>query len=121
MVRLICHKSSVQTRGIVCAKAIVWKPEVAFELWEYHPVVFDNITSIVDHTAHNADALQSPAGLETGIAIIDTVSGSVGPVQSAFVYTGSMKGTLDCLTDTSTESSGLSRTLLKWVFYSAVF
>jgi hypothetical protein len=57
----------------------------------------DDITSAVDHAAHNADALRSPAGLETGILIIDTIAGSVGPVQSALAYAESLKATLECL------------------------
>jgi hypothetical protein len=43
--------------------------------------------------------LQNPAGLETGIAIIDTVAGSVGQIQSALECAESLKGTLDCLAE----------------------
>jgi len=59
----------------------------------------DDITSAVDHASHNADTLQSPAGLETGIIVIDTIAGSVDRVQSALKYAESLKGTLDCLAD----------------------
>jgi hypothetical protein len=54
----------------------------------------DQITSAVDHAAYNADALQSPAGLETGIDIIDTIAGPIAP---AFAVAESLKGTLKCL------------------------
>jgi NAD(P)-dependent dehydrogenase (short-subunit alcohol dehydrogenase family) len=59
----------------------------------------DRIASAVDHAAHNANALQSPAGLETGIVIIDTIAASVGSVQSALEYAESLKGALDCLAE----------------------
>jgi hypothetical protein len=57
----------------------------------------DRIESVVNQATSNADALHNPAGLETGIAIIDTVTASVGPVQSALAYAETLKGTLDCL------------------------
>jgi hypothetical protein len=59
----------------------------------------DPIESVVNQATSNADALHNPAGLETGIAIIDTVTASVGPVQSALAYAETLKGTLDCLAD----------------------
>jgi hypothetical protein len=59
----------------------------------------DHIESVVDQAASNADALHKPAGLETGIAIVDTVTASVDPVQSALAYAETLKGTLDCLAD----------------------
>jgi hypothetical protein len=59
----------------------------------------DRIESVVGQAASNADALHDPAGLETGIAVIDTITASVGPVQSALAYAETLKGTLDCLDD----------------------
>jgi hypothetical protein len=57
----------------------------------------DHIPSAVEHAAHNADTVESPAGLETGIAIVDTKAGSVSQVQSALEYAESLKGTLGYL------------------------
>jgi hypothetical protein len=62
-------------------------------------VSLDCIESVVEQAASNADALHNPAGLETGIAIIDAVTASAGPVQSALEYAETLKGTLDCLAD----------------------
>ena len=59
----------------------------------------DCIESVVDQAADNADALHNPTGLETGIAVIDIVTASVGPVQSALEYAGTLEGTLVCLGD----------------------
>ena len=59
----------------------------------------DCIESVVDQAADNADALRNPTGLETGIAVIDIVTASVGPVQSALEYAGTLEGTLVCLGD----------------------
>jgi hypothetical protein len=67
----------------------------------------DRIASAVDHAAHNADAMQRPAGLDTGIAIIDAIAGSVGPVQSALEYAESLKGTLDFLAESAGYLNGL--------------
>ena len=59
----------------------------------------DRIELVVDQAVENADALHNPAGVETGITVIDTVTASVGPVQSALEYAGTLEGTLVCLGD----------------------
>lgn len=59
----------------------------------------DHIGSAVDQAVTNTHALHNPACLEAGIAIIDAVTASVGPVQSAIDYAETLKGTLDCLAD----------------------
>jgi hypothetical protein len=69
----------------------------------------DPITSAVDHAAHNAGALQNPVGLKTGIFIIDTIVGSIGPVQLALEYAKSLKGTLDCLAESAGYLNGVMR------------
>src|ERR1700730_9775850 len=61
---------------------------------QHSTIPVDRVESIVDHAASNADALRSPAALETGTTIIDTVTASVGPVQSALAYAETLKGTL---------------------------
>jgi hypothetical protein len=67
----------------------------------------DRIESTIDHAAHNADALCNPAGVETGIVIIDTIVGSVGPIQSALAYAESLNGTLDCLAESARYLNGV--------------
>jgi len=57
----------------------------------------DRIESAVDQAAGKADDLHNPAGFETGIAVIDAVTASVGPVQSALEYAETLEDTLtDC-------------------------
>ena len=56
----------------------------------------DRVESVVGQAASNADALRNP---ETGMAVIDTATAAVGPVQLAFTYAETLKGTLDCLDD----------------------
>jgi hypothetical protein len=41
IVRLVCHKWSVQTKGAGFAARMAWKPEVAFEKWESLAAVSD--------------------------------------------------------------------------------
>jgi hypothetical protein len=67
----------------------------------------DRIESAVDHAAHDADALCSPTGVETGIVIIDTTAESVGPIQSAIAYAESLNGTLDCLAESAGYLNGV--------------
>jgi hypothetical protein len=65
------------------------------------------IESVVDQAAGDADALHSPAGVETGIEVIDTVTAAVGRIQSALEYAETLQGTLDCLADCAGYVNGL--------------
>jgi hypothetical protein len=75
------------------------EPSAAQSSSQQATISVDCIRPIVDQATSNGDALHNPAGLETGIAVIDTVTASVGPVQSALEYAETLKGTLDCLAD----------------------
>jgi hypothetical protein len=83
------------------------EPSAARSSSQQTTIPVDRIESVVDQAASNADALHNPAGLETGIAIIDTVTASVGPVQSALAYAETLKGTLDCLDDCARYINGV--------------
>jgi len=55
----------------------------------------------------NVEALQTPAGLETISAIVDTAAQLIGPVQTALDHAESLKGTLDCLAEAAGYINGV--------------